>query len=425
MFLLNLGYRWHLASDIDDLGGVVFLPTGSHRERLRRSPLPESRRRLFDPQLYLAELSAEDCKMTCGRLVTYPWFGATDLPAFDSGELTAKKWEEAVRSVVADHWRGTVPTGADIPGACQSAIDFQLSIGCSHVILPSPLIGERENEAETQVQWLEAGIEAARNLEVGQPVLGTVAISEAVLNESTFEGAGFIDTVVDQLSSRDGLHGVYIVVVQTHGGHPFTTARLVHRAYLTLATRFTQTGYDTVITNFADLFGLVAMTGGATAFAGGESQKLRRISLDCFLDQGGGKALPHLYSHPMAGEFLSETDINKIVDAKLGRRLRDVTEYSEQLFYALDRGRTAAEVPQWAESQSNITAAQKHFIRRLALEGVAISHVAQEERPDTIRDWLDDAAANHLLVADRLGKSGMPGAFAPTAGWLELIDEGS
>ena len=101
----------------------------------------------------------------------------------------------------------------------------------SFVILPSSLIVERENESQVQAEWLDAGIQAAGDLEVSQPVLATIAVHESVLNDAAFAPAGFLDTVVDQVAARDGVDGVYIVVAQDGGAkHPFESGAAVMRA---------------------------------------------------------------------------------------------------------------------------------------------------------------------------------------------------
>lgn len=420
MFFANLGFRWTVGSDIERLSGAVLLPSGNHRERLMRR-LPEFRRLLFDPQLYLIALNAEECTKTCARLATYPWFGV-EITSFDSDAGGLREWEASVRDKVRGSWRGKPGDGDEVGDGCLSAIRFQIEIGCSHVILPAPLITEREDEAETQARWLDAGIAAAESADAGQPLLATVAVSETALNDAAFESGGFLDTVVDQLSSREGVDGVYIVVVQTHSGYPFDSPSKVQRCYLELTRRFADVGIGQILTNFTDVFGLVCMGVGATGFATGESQKLRRLSLECFKDEGGGKALPHYYAHRICGEFLSETDIASIRAARMLGRLRDVTPFSEPLLTALDAGRTAASVPAWAESQNNVAAAHKHFIQRVAFEARGLGRMSASERVEYVRNWLTDAVATRLLLEKRLAADDVPEKIAPTDEWLDLFD---
>ena len=163
----------------------------------------------------------------------------------------------------------------------------------SFVILPSPLITEREDEAQTQAQWLDAGLDAARNLEVEQPVLATIVLHEAVLNDTSFDPTGFLNTIIDQVTARENVDGVYVVVAQDGGAaHLFEADVRVLRAYLHIVRSCVDRQYETIITNFADVFGLLCMGAGATAVASEPSHSLRRLSMAGFHEQGGGHALP-------------------------------------------------------------------------------------------------------------------------------------
>src|SRR5579863_3782905 len=299
MFALNLGYRWNFASTTAGIHDVIYLPQGNSRPRLLRAPRGEAQGVLFDPQLYLAGLDANQCAKACVRLASFPWFGAHELQPFDSGTQKLTEWEAVSREVIAEHWTSAPPDEeAAIATACRDAIEFQLELGCSAILLPSPLITEREDEAQVPARWLDAATEAANELEVGQPLLASVALADTALNDAAFLPAGFLDTVVDQVSSRSGLDGVYIVIAQTEMRHPFQTDARVNRAYLHLCRAFSYIDYDTIVTNFADVFGLVCLGMGATGLATGQSHALRRLALSGLEDESFGKALPHLYSHP-------------------------------------------------------------------------------------------------------------------------------
>jgi len=422
MFLLNVGYGWKVATTLDAVNGAVFLPCSNSSARLLRAPQPEFHRVLLDPQLYLAGLDASKCVTTCARLAGYPWFGVSDMPEFDSSSTKRRDWEKEMQALVIDKWPQRPPEGEDVLRACMSAIQTQLSCFCTHVILPSPLVAERENEAETQAVWLDNGLEAAEELEIGQPLLATVALADTVVNEEAFAPASFLDTVVDQVASREGIDGVYIVIAQAAVGHPFDTVGLVNCAYLHLSRAFARRGYDIVLTNFADVFGLACIGAGATGLATGPSHSLRRLSLQGFHDEGGGKAFPHLYSHQVVAEVLSETGLDKIAAHKLLGRVRDVTVHSEGLFEELERGGTAANLPGWAESQNNLGTAQNHFITRLVTEEARLSALSPGHRPAQIREWLEVADANMMLVRKRVGDDYI-GHTAPVDSWLDGFDK--
>lgn len=425
MFALNLGYKWNLASAVSAVENVLFLPQGNSRFRLEPAPRLEARSVLFDPQLYLSGLNAETCGRVCVRLASYPWFAVEGLPQFVPGGITPTQWEAASRPVISGCWSRLLPTDEDaIRSACLRAVEFQLALGTAAVILPSPLVVEREDDGDTQAAWLDAGINATSALEVGQPVLATVAVSEEVLNEAAFEPAGFLDTLVDQVTSRADLEGVYLVVAQTGDGHPFEMSDRVFRAYLHLTRAFASQTYDLVLVNFADLASFPCIGLGATGFATGQSFPLRRLSLAGFNDDGFGRALPYFYSHRAAAEFLSETHLDPIVRARLLGRVRDNTIYGAPLMSELGRGGSAANLRAWAESQNNVGEAAKHFLSRLATETRDLLSVPPSDRVDPVRTWLEEAAANRLYLDARLRDvaPGPHGRFAPSESWLSVLD---
>jgi hypothetical protein len=419
MFLLNRGYRRTISEPIDRIQGSILLPYGNVSEKLLRMP-PEYQRVLVDPQLYLAALPAADCEKACARLATYPWFGIADVPDFDSGEQGLREWEQRIREQVQRLWPGRAPRGgAAVRAASAAAVEFQLRMRVSYVILPSPLITEREDEGQTQADWLDAGLRATAALEVERPVLATVALHQGTINDAAFQPAGFLDTIIDQVAARgDDVGGVYIVVAQDGGaGHPFDTDRNVLRAYLHLVRAFADRSYEAIVTNFADVFGLVCLGAGATAVGSGPSHSLRRLSLAGFREASGGRPLPHFYSHPCIAEFLPESELSAVIARNRGalRRVRDITDFSEPLFEAMERGASAASVPAWAEGQNNVAEAQRHFVARFAAE-------AHTERRDHVRDWLEDAIATSLFLRNRFGTAARAGKYAPADHWLDLFD---
>ncbi|MEZ6244297.1 MAG: hypothetical protein R3B57_14780 [Phycisphaerales bacterium] len=419
MFALNEGSKWGSSKYAESLHGVVYMPMSNHIVRMRRRPLGDVAWQLFDPQLYLTGLDCEQATKVCSRLATYPWFGVEEIPEFDSDAGGQRDWEHDVQDVVCDEWHGELPDEVtEIRGASLAAIEFQAEISCSHIILPTPLISEREDEAETQAIWVDEGLAAAEDADVGQPVIATVAISEAVLNTAAFEQGGFLDTVVDQITSREGLSGVYIVIAQTEANHPLSPPYEVTAAYAHLTRAFVEYGHDFVFVNFADTFGIACLGLGATAFATGPTQNLRRLSLAGFRDTGGGP-FPRYYSHRAVGEFLPDSDLRHVAAKRLLRRVEDRTRYSRDLLQALAQTGRANTVANWIESRNNVfKAAQPHFITRMILEGEAYGSRDLGQRSARAESWLDDAVVNQAFLADRLEDTGAQPNYAPASDWL-------
>jgi hypothetical protein len=307
--------------------------------------------------------------------------------------------------------------------ASREAIAFQLELGCTQIILPRPLLTEPGQEAEPQSEWLDAALAVAEGeFDVEEPLLATVALRDSVLSEEALAFGGLLDTVADQITARRGLDGVYIVIEQTALSHPFDTNDRALRGYLQLCRTFAARGYDTVLPNFVDVFGLACMAAGATGFANGPSHALRRLSPSSFQDESYGIALPHFYSHRLIAELLPEQDLDRIVAHGLLAQVRDVTPHSQALMETLKQKGSAAELPQWAESRNNQTTASKHFIRRLATEESRLAELGAQERVDRVRDWLIDADAKARYLDERLGSERFAGRIAPALRWLNCLD---
>jgi len=423
MLLLNRGGKRAVDDGIDHVHAEVFLPAFNSIEAMRRLPSDFSPRKLVDPQLYLAGLPAAECERACGRLASFPWFGVDGLPSFDSDETGRRDWEAAVREAVRGRWPGRPPAGRNVRPAVEAALQVQLELRAASLILPTPLIAEREDEGQTAAEWLDEGIEAANRLEVEQPMLATVAIDEQALSDAAFAEGGFLDGFIDLVSAREGLDGVYIVVAQSGQGHPFETNSRVHRAYLHLVRGFAQGGMPTIITNFADVFGLLALGAGATAVATGATQSTRRLTLAGFRDNARGAPLPRLYSHACIAEF-TISGLPQIAGAQGLSRIRDLTEYSRALFDTSGR-RLARPVPAaWVENPNHTIEAQSHFIARLAIEAQELGRIREPQgRRDHVSDWLEGALANYLLLRERLGSAQLRdiGRFPHLEDWLMLF----
>lgn len=420
MFALNEGSKWQASKYAQSLHGVVYLPMSNHIVRMRRRPLGDCAWQLFDPQLYLAGLDCDQAGKVCSRLATYPWFGiAGAIPDFDSDVDKQREWEHDVQDVIAQHWTRSAPTGNAVRAATRSAIDFQADVGCTHILLPTPLIAEREDEADTQAEWIDAGITASEQADVGQPIIATVAVAEAVLNDAAFNAGGFLDTIVDQVSSRDGLGGVYIVIAQTEANHPLGAPAAVTRAYAHLTKAFVGCGYEFVFVNFADAFGVACAGLGASGFATGPTQNLRRLSLAGFRDTGGAP-YPRFYSHRVIGEFLPDAELKELASRQLLRRVTDLTSYSRDLFQSLNRSGRANNVVAWAESRNNVhKAAHPHFITRMISEGSAYSERTPAHRAARAEKWLDDAMVDQDFLTRRLADAGISPTFADASEWLD------
>ncbi len=417
--ILNLGYQWAIARAVD-VEGVVYLASGGTNERFVRNSESDYNVVLFDPQLYLAGLNAVDHSIACGRLSTYSWFGVDDSPQFDSAIQSRREWENAAKEHATANWIGSAPKNGivDVAG---DALELQQQLGCTHVLSPTPLITDREDDGEEFSIWLDAGIVAADQVDLAGPLLATIAVDEVCLSERVFEPAGFLDTIVDQVTSRQEFDGVYFVVAQTAARHPFASAENVLRTYAHLTKRFADHGYPFVMPNFCDMFGFVCAGLGASQILNGATQSLRRL---CFASPSMGRALPSLYSHRTVSEYRTETDLNRVRDSRSIRHMQDITPVSRPLFQRLKAGGSAADLPAWAESINNVDASRRHFIDRVRREWYEIADMDRDTRYEAIFNWLDDADAADLVVRERVGQA-LSGQSAPKQLWMRIMEETS
>lgn len=410
-----------MASDVDVVRGCVILASGVSSAAAIRRAKPNVRRILFDPQLYLAGLDASDCQNTCRRLASFDWFGV-DVPEYESTEQSMRDWEREVANSIATSWpQAPADTDDGIYEACLSAIEFQEQLGSTHIILPSPLLQEREQETTVLTAWLDKGIDAANEIDPAQPLLASIALDERILNDAIFEDAALLDTIVDQVTVRDAIDGVYIVIAQSEELHPFEMNRICRKAYLHLCKAFSETGIGLVLTNFSDLVGHTCSGVGAHGFATGVSLGSRRLCLAAYRDRDGGAgAIPRYYSHRACSEYWPETDLDRF-DQRMVRRIRDSTPFSDGLLEALVRGGSASGLPQWAESRGNVTTGHRHFIHRLAVEGRRVMRTSASDRPDTMREWLEDAAVISGYIHSRT--DGVRGDVVPVEAWLQDFED--
>jgi hypothetical protein len=415
VFIANAGYRW---SHLTALDGAIVLAQGVDSDRLQRGNVAKSRV-LFDPQLYLAGLSAEVASKACARLATYPWFGV-ELPDREANE-GIQKYRQRVQGLVPTLWPGEAPNDDDaaFEGA-RSALLAQFEFGCTDLILPTPLVTDRDDEFAAQLTWLDQGIKAVDAEDLSHlPVLATLAVADEALNDAAFDATGYLDGIVDAVVSR-GIEGVYLVVAQGQERHPFEISVRAARTYLHLAHAFSQAGLRQIVINFADVLGLLGLALGATAYCSGPSQSLRRLCLSSIRDQGFGQALPFVYSHKVACELSPESDLTAIRGKGLLGRVRDITEASQPLFRTVALGGSAADLAEWAESVGNVAASQNHLLLAYQREAERMREMDGVEAVEAIRDWLTSAAANVTYVEKKIGRP--LGRQVPANRWLEVFD---
>ncbi|MDP2859527.1 MAG: hypothetical protein Q8P50_16335 [Bacillota bacterium] len=396
-FLVNLGYRWGRGAPAD---GVIFNASGFHKAQAGRRDFESSPDRqwlLFDPQLYLSVLDLDRCGNTCARLSTYPWFGI-DVPEYDSRELNQADWFAKIRDNLA--WVPAIPTDpSDIRAVVKGCLDYQVGFGVTHLIAPTPLATNADDQFGVQIDWLDQAAALKDNYE--QPILATVALHDYLLSPYRPADSPLLQTILDNIMVS-GLDGAYALVVQEDSDNARITEKNIAESLLYISHVVGKMGGRPAVINFADDLGLACCGTGGTAFAGGATMKQRRMCLSDFIERSGGGALPRFYSNTLIGDYYTESDLDKLRAARLTRLLRlDVTPQSEALIRALDSGSGARELPAWRQTNNNVGVAQEHRMTLLHLRAAALEQVPVEDRPDSILAWLQNAEAHSSFLEKR------------------------
>jgi hypothetical protein len=341
-FWLNVGYRFEAPSSIVPDGSVLLcsaMPMHQLERRRIDKRYPHLRRRLFDPQLYLAGLDASESSEHCAKLASYPWFGVRGLVPYDSGLQNQKGWMATARARIPSLWSHNAPSDpATVRASVRECIEFQKRIGCESIILPAPLTADPATDFSQELVWLDSALERAREAGVSVPVFATVAISDICLRYSEPGVNALLALILDSVSARE-IDGVYLVLEQgsetadgRHVGNVRTLSSILHLAYL-----FATDCRLRVIVNFLGAFGLACEAVGAEGWASGWYKSLYRFRLADKL--AGGRSFPTYWSYNCACDIHLERDFDVLNEEEFFLdRIADRTEASSGLLLAASRG---------------------------------------------------------------------------------------
>lgn len=420
MFLYNRGHF----SGIEGVnpGGVVLCTSAIDFTRLsRKSDAYSTEMILLDPQLYLCSLDSKDCKPTYDKIVSYPWL-KKDEPQITGSKI--KKVSAATTScaVAADPIKLPV-ADVDILACIKSCLEVQRGFGATHLIVPTPLATAREDQFSEQLKWLKLSSTLKEEYEL--PFLATIALADETLLNCTFDENLMIQTILDNAAVMPHIDGYYVLVERDSTSIQVTEVD-VARALLELSYNLGQLQEKTVVINFADVFGLVCMAAGASAFGSGYTTKERRLSFDDFIQRGGGMALPRYYSNTLIGDFYSERDINKIVKLKLLRYITgDIkTTHSRSLMDALSRKIKISTVQAWKETRSNTATAARHRVDCLVEQANVLGAIDNfENRLTEMFAWIQEAESKMEYLKSRLKDDPLNEDGRHLSVWRKAIEE--
>lgn len=370
MFLYNSMWAWNLNTQPH---GVILHAVGCPLTRAESRAIPDSRDgyTLFDPNSYLWELDEADCARAVECVASYPWVPAAAV----RGDLSSMSDDE-------------------VAGTLRIVADWQVERNVSSVIIPTPLVSDPNAPLDEFLRWTDIGIDLAAQLD--RPALLAFGLSEVAL------GTHFT-TLLDQLTARADVPGVYAFVETSRSSGSVAVSREVARALL-MTSYFVgrKLGKDVVV-NFADTFGLACLSVGAKAFAGGYERKCRSLDFEHFEERNGGGAFPKFFALGTTAYYRPARDMERLRDERLLRMLEpDRTDAAAPLFDALRAGRAAEDVPEWRESRNNVAAAKAHLIERMCDATDELSALSDgAEKVAWTLNWLQDAERDVAYLNSR------------------------
>jgi hypothetical protein len=391
---VTAGYQMAVSPAIADIAGGVIMPSHvsyhalSHRTLEKRHPY--LRRRLLDPQMYLAELNAASCRKPCARLASYGWFPLTGEHAFDSSEEKPSEWLRTLSQNIETAWEARLPAqGQERDDAIRQCLLLQHQLRVEAFILPAPLTQDLDSDYSEELEWLESGVSLGQEIAPDVPVFATIALSDVVLRGPDPWSNPLLNIVLDQVTAR-GVAGAYVVpVMSSEDSYYFTHPHTVG-ALLRLCNGLKAGGVQRLIVSFAGTAGLLCLAAGADAWVTGWFKSQRRMRLSDF-EREQGRVVPAYYSHPLGGEFHMDTDLDRAVESGFLDRIADVTPESEGLLRALRAGRHVRSVPAWRHQPGNRKASIDHFLTVSARETALRTRLSDDDLRAMTAAWLEAA----------------------------------
>jgi hypothetical protein len=379
------------------------------------------KKKLLDPQLYVATVDPALDPDIVARLAAYPWFHGEDVPKYKSGEHgTRTAWKKKHKGSLVSKWTRTVPTTPDaIRKAARAAVEFQLKLGCDGILLAVPLTTIADQTLQAELDWIEAGIQACADLKVQCPVYATVALSEAVLHVPALKNP-LVHALSNYVASRAELAGAYIVLEQTEPSSYFWNSKDPLMALLVLVDDLVRGAGKKVIVNYVGTFGLVANAVGAEIWSTGYYLMQRRFSLKGMT----GIARPRYHSLALAGDIGVKEDLARIRNAGLLDKLMTPTSADAVLRTALANGKDPGSVPEWKYSPNNSSAAQEHYLQIVSETGAKLDTMSPAQRQDWVRKWLIEA----VKLVDVIEQKELVGMATDTSHqkvWLDVFTDWS
>ncbi len=399
-FFYNVGYNVKIEQDQISDGGI-FLASGMPLHQLERRDIRKKyhlKNTLFDPQLYLIGLDPYQSPNLCSNLVSYPWFGSTNTPTFDSTQMHINSWNSNVRKNIAKHWNGSLPTlENEMLELIEKCIDLQIRLGCSLIILPSPLTIDYSSDYETELKWLDLGIGAYKKAGTNLPLFATVSLSDSCLRMIEPKNNALIEVILDSVSARE-IDGVYIVIElsQEKNETRYLGNKKTILSAMELVFSLSKICKLDVISNFFGPYGLILEALGSQVWCSDWYKSLVRLRLADKM--GGGRTYPLYWSPKIGSDIHMKDDFDLIVKSGYLDLVFSKTPASSGLYEAAIKGYSSNDVLGWRYAINNRMESLNHYRYCLLESERTIQQFSETEKLDFISDWLDSAKQNVDLI---------------------------
>ncbi len=407
-FLINLGYKFSFPPGVNPEGGILLgSKIAKHTlERRKIGKVPFLANRFFDPQLYMSSINAYECSDDCVKLSSYPWFGAKNVQEFESKEINQRQWKENAKKSILDSWLGEAPSDPVlVREMVKECINFQSTLGCSGIILPSPLTFDFSTDYGLELMWLDLGLEYIRSANIKIPIFATVILADSCLRLQDPSSNQLIQLILDSVSARE-IDGVYFLIEQGNERQDMryiSNSRTLESA-LYITHMFAKVCQLRVITNFFGPFGLALESAGAEAWASDWYKSLVRFRLGDIPKPTTAISWPSYWSYPLAADISLESEFELLVNAGLINRIKDITPASENLFRGVINRVPVSQIVDWRYAKSNVSAAIEHYELSVIQTEKLHNQYTGTKRLDFVEKWLTDAVDLAQKVKEVLPK---------------------
>ncbi len=229
MYFFNARFKFKVPELSPPILGSIIAASAISPVDLEKRPFKDHKhltRRFLDPQLYMSGIDPALDRKTVAKLSAYPWFHSHPVPEYDSDEYSNRtEWKNQHVDDLVSRWtRAVLADPKEIRKAARAAVEFQMRIGCEGILLAGPLTTIVDQTLQAEMEWIDAGLAACKELKVKLPVFATIALSQAVLHVPPLK-SHVLHSLSNAVACRPELAGAYIILEQADPNSYFWTTK--------------------------------------------------------------------------------------------------------------------------------------------------------------------------------------------------------